>query len=120
MERLQIDCHPKIAEWLDTIIDVQEEFNGMIKQPRWERLAYLVICNGGWATGQYGIIAYYGNSPFKDGLNHLESSELDFHRIYLQGMAYMAEDKEIFNKLSEMINFYSKEKGVEISKEEMA
>lgn len=76
----------KFIDWLNYPIDHAESiFDKPVSVPRYERIAYLFACNGGFEVYQCGIIISDG-SAFKKGLDQNEAIELMRFNAFLQGV----------------------------------
>jgi len=52
--------------------------------PVWWQLFYLIVCNGGWNVGGWGVISSMGG-PFKQGLEQNEAIQLIYYKGWADG-----------------------------------
>lgn len=97
-----------ISEFLDDQVDHRvHEWNEPQKKPRWQRLVWLMACNGGrMEVYSAGIIGYTGG-PFKEGLTQSEAYELMNMGNFIAGASMY--DDSFQNRYMPMINDWVKE-----------
>ena len=82
-----------LEDWLNEQVEHREDpFSVSVMVPRYERLAFLIGCNGGrLQVSGWGIISYRGG-PFRQGLHQDEAFELMHYASFLDGVSFVAGD----------------------------
>ncbi len=86
LERLPIDVpeFPAFEQWLDEEVDARTFLGATMRVKRWQRLLWLVACNGGsWQVHSWGCIG--GGDPFQSGLEQNDAIELMRSEAFIEG-----------------------------------
>jgi hypothetical protein len=76
-----------LSDWLHEPVPHREDTLSIaVSIPRYERIGFLLGCNGGrWNVSQWGIVGYNGG-PFRQGLEQDEALELMYYSAFLDGV----------------------------------
>lgn len=81
----------RFLDWLNELVEHREDSLSESQMvPRYERIAFLFCCNGGFQVHQWGCIGYRGG-PFRSGLEQGEAMELMYYAAFLDGVAYVVD-----------------------------
>lgn len=79
---------PALEQWLLGEIESRTFLGGAMQVKRWQRVFWLVACNGSWQIGGWGAIR--GGHPFPRGLDQNEAIELISFEAFFQGASAVA------------------------------